>query len=56
MTYLIWRAKVKLLIEKHFGSADGWESWADWKEYFINGFTPDRAILSVKEIPYDNAI
>ena len=56
MKYLIWRAKVKFLIDKRFGSADGWESWADWKEYFINGFTPDRAILRVKEIPYDNDI
>ncbi|AQS38629.1 hypothetical protein Sps_03502 [Shewanella psychrophila] len=56
MKYLIWRASVKRLIEKHSDSdsAEGWESLADWKEYFIMGFTPLRAILNVKNIASEN--
>ncbi|WP_185977009.1 MULTISPECIES: hypothetical protein [Shewanella] len=54
MKYLIWRAKVRLLIEKHSDSAEGWESLADWKEYFIMGFTPLRAILNVRNIASEN--
>ena len=40
MVYLIWKSQVKTLIGESFSNTDGWESWADWKEYFIKSHTP----------------
>ena len=50
MIYLIWRREVLILIEERFDSAKGWDTWADWKEYFIRGDSPERALNRIEKV------
>lgn len=46
MVYLLWKKKLRDLIELEFELKNhlNWESWCDWKEYFLQGYSPENAI------------
>jgi hypothetical protein len=49
MLYLIWKKQLQLLIEKRYETALGYETWCDWKEYFIEGMKPHEALLAFEK-------
>ena len=44
MKFLIWKRQVLEVLKQRFTSIEDWESWCDWKEYFINGCSPIEAV------------
>ena len=48
MKYLLWKKRVQGYIESEFDEHFDWESWCDWKEYFIQGYSPQNAVKDAR--------
>ena len=44
MKYLIWRQKLKELVVSKGLDLGAFEGFCDWKEYFINHLSPEKAL------------
>ena len=48
MKYLLWKKRVQGYIESEFDEHFDWESWCDWKEYFLQGYSPQNAVKEAR--------